>query len=60
MADTFKRGDVVQLKSGGPIMTVQEPADGGKVLCVWFPTDESDRSFSNVFFPEMLKAFRSE
>ena len=39
-SDTLKEGDVVQLKSGGPKMTVQ--AIGSKiygsdsVLCVWF------------------------
>lgn len=38
----FKKGDVVQLKSGGPKMTIQDlgdygpvgPADGAS--CVWF------------------------
>lgn len=33
----FKTGDIVMLKSGGPLMTVSE--DSGKaseVLCIWF------------------------
>ena len=34
--DDFKEGDVVQLKSGGPIMTILEIRDNGEVLCQWF------------------------
>ena len=37
MANGINVGDEVQLKSGGPIMTVQEIQDGGRyALCVWF------------------------
>ena len=37
MADAFKSGDIVQLKSGGPGMTVTRVVDGGKVLHTsWF------------------------
>lgn len=32
----FKVGDVVELKSRGPKMTVEEVKTGDKVLCVWF------------------------
>lgn len=36
----MKTGDLVQLKSGGPVMTVEDPqwTHGGptRVLCVWF------------------------
>jgi uncharacterized protein YodC (DUF2158 family) len=35
MTDTFVVGDVVQLKSGGQSMTVEE-VDGADVSCVWF------------------------
>ena len=34
--DTFKPGDVVQLKSGGPRMTVYSVAASGTYLCNWF------------------------
>jgi len=34
-AEEFKAGDVVQLKSGGPKMTVQHTGNGNAV-CVWF------------------------
>jgi uncharacterized protein YodC (DUF2158 family) len=35
MADQFKPGDVVMLKSGGPQMTVTE-VDGDRTFCQWF------------------------
>ena len=42
MAETFNKGDVVQLKSGGPLMTIHNlgeyPTAGVKygALCIWF------------------------
>ena len=41
MAHAFKAGDVVQLKSGGPRMTIEEigrfgHADRDQAKCVWF------------------------
>lgn len=38
---SFEAGDVVQLKSGGPVMTVEQVGKGGMtgedtVWCVWF------------------------
>ncbi len=41
----FKAGDIVQLKSGGPKMTVVGPYGGGhswergKIQCQWFSKD---------------------
>ena len=35
----FKTGDIVQLKSGGPKMTIKDPIDPNlteDVLCQWF------------------------
>jgi uncharacterized protein YodC (DUF2158 family) len=47
----FKVGDVAQLKSGGPLMTVSE-VDGTVVHCRWFVgTEEKSSSFPS----EMLK-----
>lgn len=36
--DKFKIGDLVQLKSGGPVMTVEavRPIDGSDYRCTWF------------------------
>jgi uncharacterized protein YodC (DUF2158 family) len=42
MAEEFKPGDVVQLKSGGPTMTVLLLEQSGEdIRCVWFPFDRS-------------------
>lgn len=53
MAETFTVGDVVQLKSGGPSMTVakvNEPP--GTVWCQWF---EDKKKESGTFAPGTLK-----
>ena len=36
MTDAFQPGDLVQLKSGGPIMTVEEISKYGGVRASWF------------------------
>ena len=36
MIASMVRGRVVQLKSGGPKMTVEEMEGGSKALCIWF------------------------
>lgn len=33
---TFKNGDVVKLKSGGPKVTVRRVEEDGEVICDWF------------------------
>jgi uncharacterized protein YodC (DUF2158 family) len=54
MADSgFKKGDVVQLKSGGPKMTITNPRQtDGTVFCEWFDKD-GDRQ-NGAFEPESL------
>lgn len=47
----FKMGDVVQLNSGGPLMTVSE-TNGNDVHCRWFIGNEEK---SSSFPSEMLK-----
>ena len=32
----FKPGDLVELKSGSPVMTVQGQNDFGETNCVWY------------------------
>lgn len=39
----FNVGDVVALISGGPLMTVERPDDGGLVACCWFDGGELRR-----------------
>lgn len=54
----WKVGDEVQLKSGGPIMTVTGMGDNlGKPLvwCSWFAGKEPK---SSTFPPEALKPYR--
>jgi uncharacterized protein YodC (DUF2158 family) len=62
VANLFKKGDVVQLKSGGPAMTVNEcPGDGmtsGRprttYLCVWFKGATRDQ---NAFEEHLIKKY---
>lgn len=54
MSAAFKAGDVVQLKSGGPKMTVMYVGDrygDEAVFCVWF---EGPRKMEDMFPPETL------
>jgi uncharacterized protein YodC (DUF2158 family) len=52
MANNVKVGDVVQLNSGGPHMTVTEvdPTTPGKVmaLCQWFKDGKVDERWFDV------------
>jgi uncharacterized protein YodC (DUF2158 family) len=55
MADEFKAGDIVQVKSGGPKMTVREigTANGmPTVWCIWF---EDKKRVKGTFPPALLK-----
>jgi uncharacterized protein YodC (DUF2158 family) len=55
MADNLKPGDVVQLKSGGPLMTVQGDGYGNSgdlVLCMWF---DGAKQVTGTFHPSMLE-----
>jgi uncharacterized protein YodC (DUF2158 family) len=36
MTEEFKAGDTVRLKSGGPLMTIQEIDGAGFATCDWF------------------------
>ncbi|MBX4884028.1 DUF2158 domain-containing protein [Rhizobium bangladeshense] len=47
----FAIGDRVELKSGGPEMTVQT-ADSGKYYCVWFNRDGGSYKLEGTSFIE--------
>jgi uncharacterized protein YodC (DUF2158 family) len=52
--ENFNIGDTVQLKSGGPIMTISMTGlSGGSVQCAWF---EENTLKHGVFHPATLKS----
>ena len=53
MEQEIAPGDVVELKSGGPVMTVVRVAEAGAVYCQWFPSPDKVREKS--FPPAALK-----
>lgn len=56
--ERFNKGDIVQLKSGGPKMTVDEPqTETGNVLCTWFAGNKLQQGY---FDPETIKKLREE
>lgn len=51
----FKKGDVVQLKSGGPIMTVYDVSGNGHIGCEWF--DKKDEHHDRTFAAESIEKY---
>ena len=45
--ETFSQGDVVQLKSGGPKMTIAKLSEN-QAECVWFVSDEQRSSWFDL------------
>lgn len=56
MSGIFQVGDVVQLKSGGRQMTVEEIGADGYVTCVYFVGDHCER---HAFLEATLKKYVS-
>ena len=54
MNNSFSPGDVVQMKSGGPVMTVVS-TDGDQVECHWF--DEKNKPQSSSFPAVILEKY---
>ncbi|HEX2552116.1 MAG TPA: DUF2158 domain-containing protein [Microvirga sp.] len=55
MSASFKPGDRVQLKSGGPAMTVErveDGTDGSRIVCTW---SEGAKRESRAFEPSALE-----
>jgi len=57
----FKKGDTVILKSGGPLMTIQDIGDYGRIkkgaACIWF---DGKRKIEDVFDLETLESAGNE
>jgi uncharacterized protein YodC (DUF2158 family) len=51
----FKKGDTVQMKSGGPIMTVTNIGDRLGELAVWCMWFEKTKKMEDTFPPEALE-----
>ncbi len=51
MAD-WKKGDLVEVKAGGPRMVIDDIHANGSVFCLWFDGKKRD---SGMFAPETLK-----
>ena len=49
--EKYKTGDVVQLKSGGPKMTVKSSNVSGEIYCQWFAGSKLEAGY---FPPESL------
>lgn len=57
MSEQWKIGDVVQLKSGGPIMAVFAVgvySSGPGVLCTWF---DGKKTAQHVFPPDAVERY---
>lgn len=57
MSNQFNVGDVVQLKSGGPLMTVEEIEGSASLYCIWF--DKTDQK-SGRFNPATLTVYSED
>ena len=54
----FQVGDVVRLKSGGPLMTVQQATYADNIVCTWF--GENNKRMSEGFHPRTLQSVGPE
>lgn len=53
----IKVGDVVMLKSGGPLMTVESLSQAMKAFCIWF---DGPTRYEGYFVLETLKPASTE
>jgi uncharacterized protein YodC (DUF2158 family) len=56
-AETYKIGEIVNLRSGGPDMTVAETYTNGDILATWF--DPESFSFGQVRMPGAIMRHKS-
>lgn len=50
---SFNIGDTVQLKSGGPVMTISFIAQDGECTCVWFHSSDAQKE-SMSYYPQAI------
>ena len=53
----FKKGDVVQLKNGGPSMVIDNIMSAGNLTCKWFSGKKLE---TGHFSPESVRIFKEE
>ena len=51
----LKIGDVVKLKSGGHVMTVNNIEKNGEIYCQWFMGDKLNKLENGYFPPDSLE-----
>ena len=51
----LKIGDVVKLKSGGSVMTVNSIEENGEINCQWFSGDKLNKLEDGYFPPNSLE-----
>ena len=56
MTDSFKKGAVVRLNSGGPQMTALSDEESGKIFCQWF--DRNGKMHKAEFDGAALSEFK--
>jgi uncharacterized protein YodC (DUF2158 family) len=55
----YRIGDTVQLKSGGPVMTVVEIDDADRVTCIWYAATQGEFR-THVFAQALLEEVEFE
>ena len=50
----FKKGDTVRLKSGGPLMTVEDSTWADAIKCTWF--DDKNKRCKEDFDSEVINS----
>jgi len=55
MVNTFQPGDVVELKSGSPLMTVVKVSNEGQVWCTWYDFNKMEWARDILFHATTLK-----
>lgn len=63
MADEINKGDIVQLKSGGPEMTVNEirdTVDGKAAECIWQDGTKTQREVFGLHLLKKAEPFKAK